>query len=113
MRPVILLAESDEPFRERLRMLLADRGYEVIVAIDGDSLKSAIKTAAIDLAIVGSWNGATASLELVQCIRRLERKLTLVMVVADSTEELAIGALRAGVVDYIRRPCSDGRSLLT
>lgn len=111
MRPVILLAESDEPFRERLRMLLADRGYEVIVAIDGDSLKSAIKTAAIDLAIVGSWNGATASLELVQCIRRLERKLTLVMVVADSTEELAIGALRAGVVDYIRRPCSDGELL--
>lgn len=48
----------------------------------------------------GAWDG----LELAQQIRRWDRRIPLILITVNSSEDLAIAALRAGINDYFRRP---------
>ena len=48
----ILLVEDDPPLRELYRLFLTDKGYTVIVAVDGDEALSAARESAPDLILL-------------------------------------------------------------
>ena len=62
---------------------------------------------AIEIAIIGSLeDGSWDGLELARQIRTLDRNLPIIFVAAETSEELAIAALRAGINDYFKQPYS-------
>jgi DNA-binding NtrC family response regulator len=61
----------------------------------------------VDLVIIGSLeNSSRDGLELARQIRGLERNLPIIFIAAETSEELAITALRAGINDYFKQPYS-------
>src|SRR5262245_56602217 len=99
----VLLICDDDVVRARWRMALACLGTPLSDLSSTD--RTAIPEAAI--LVAGDWHGGAS--EALQLIRRYREKYPgarTVLIANDSSEEIVIAALRAGVNDYLKEPVS-------
>lgn len=106
-KPAVLIVEGDEALRRRLGGLLLRHGFEVIESFDKLGALRWVQSRRPALVILGiapdgAWNG----LELAREIRQWNRKIPLILIVTNSSEELAIAALKVGINDYFKLPFS-------
>src|SRR5207253_3226921 len=96
-RPTILLAERDDAQRHQLQSLLLHQGFEVIESPDSNGVFRALRQKRTpDLLIVNvSLDAASDGLAVAQLLRQRNRKLPIILVATNSSEDLAIAALRA------------------
>jgi DNA-binding NtrC family response regulator len=106
-KPAILIAEHDHILRQRLKEVLLRHGFAVIESADKTGVLRNFPNPAKALIIIGSLdNGSWDGLELARQIRRLDRNLPIIFITTETSEELAIAALRAGINDYFKQPYS-------
>ena len=106
-KPNILVLESDEALCRSLKEPLRRQGYTVIDAGDHAGLLYSVRHHNLDLIIMGSGaNSGWETLKVAQEIRRLHKKIRLILIMAESSEDMVLAALRAGVSDYFRKPFS-------
>lgn len=106
-KTVILLADWDERMRGELRNRLHYQGFQVHDACNKLQAERALQRNDLHLAVLGSsQNGGWDGLDLVDEIRRRDRRLPIILIGTHSSEERVITALRAGVKDYFKRPYS-------
>jgi DNA-binding NtrC family response regulator len=104
-KPTILIAERDTSARRWLKALLSPHGYDVIEASGSTEVRQSFQRQPLDLIIVNaSLHAARDGVELARQIRQQHHKIPLILLTANSSEELAIAALRAGVTDYVKLP---------
>ncbi len=104
-KAVILLALADSAFRRKVTGLLFHHGFEVVESADPAGALLSFRKARPDLVILGSCEeDAGTVLEVASKIRFEDRKVPLILLVASSTEEMAIAAIRVGVNDYFKLP---------
>ncbi len=106
-KPAILIAEGDRALRQDLKGLFLRHGFEVIEPFERSSVLPTFRMRRPDLVIVrfsrhSPWDG----LEVAREIRRCDRRVPLLLIATDSSEELAIAALRAGINEYFKQPFS-------
>ena len=106
-KPAILIAERDDTLRRRLKEALLHPRFAVLESYDKDAVLRNFPNPYIQLIIIGTLeNGSWDGLELARQIRRFDRNLPIIFVATETSEELAIAALRAGVNDYFKQPYS-------
>src|SRR5262245_58910966 len=111
-KSIILVAESDEYLGRILRSSLMGHGYEVIQTPDMTSTLRIVQTGSPDLVIVGyRHDQAPEGLEVTHQIRKLARRLPIILISTNDTDELILAALRAGLKDYLKHPCPAGELL--
>ncbi len=97
----ILVALCQEGTAAELFQVLDDQGYHSLNAsLLSDALIFA-EAHAPDGAVIGTAHGHASALHLASHLRRVDPLLPMVLVASDSSESLAISALRAGFNDYI------------
>ena len=106
-KPVILVAEGDDILRRNLKNLLLCHGFEVIELSDTTDILRFFQNSSPDLVIIGSsrvstWDG----LEMAQQIRRWDRSIPLILITANSSEDMAVAAIKSGINDYFKQPFS-------
>jgi DNA-binding NtrC family response regulator len=103
--PAVLVVEHDAVLRNRLGRALGADGTEIVDACGEAEALAAVAATAFDVVVLGSSgpNGET-SLEVARRMARLRADLRIILITAESSEALAIAALRAGVRDYFRHP---------
>jgi DNA-binding NtrC family response regulator len=108
MRPAIVIADRDEAWRQTLKRLLLCDGFEVIEAVDTISILRALRQRRnLALLIVNTSLDTTGDgVELAQLLRQRDRTVSIIVLAPNSSEELAIAALKAGAVDYFKPPFS-------
>lgn len=108
-KPVIVLAERDDVQRCQLHSLLLRQGFEVIDSRNANEVFRAFRqTRTPDLLLVNaSLETVRDGLELVQLLRQGKRWFPVILLATNSSEELAITALRAGIADYFTPSFSD------
>ncbi len=104
-KPAVLLAVTDEAIRQSERGVLLRLGYEVFESSDNPCDLRSLLHRMPDLVIIepspdAPWKG----LEVAQQIRRNDTRVPLILIMPNSSEELAITALRAGINDYFKEP---------
>ena len=101
----IMIIESARPV---IASLISQRGFQVLRSSDcADALKL-FSSLIPDVAVISVPPGkARSALEFVRQLRALKMEVPVVLVVAESSEELAIEALNAGVNRYLRPPLSE------
>ena len=105
MMQAILIVEHDVALRGRLRRVLGAAGLEVADAASEGETISMVMSASFDLIIVGSCGlDGAASLDLARLIQRVRAGLPIILVTPNSSEQLAVAALRAGIRDYFTHP---------
>ncbi|MBI2875431.1 MAG: sigma-54-dependent Fis family transcriptional regulator [Candidatus Tectomicrobia bacterium] len=105
--PAILLAEGDEILGRRLKAGLLHQGFALVESFDPAGILRSFQDRSPDLVILGSSrDGSWESLDMAQQIRRRDRRVPMILLTTDSSEERLIAALRAGVNDYFKPPFS-------
>jgi DNA-binding NtrC family response regulator len=101
----IIIAEADVMLRRQLCDLLRAEGAEVTEASDRRDVFRSRPAVVPDLVIIGSSrDGTGSSLEQAQHVREWRRGIPVILITPNSSEELAIAALRAGFRDYFAHP---------
>ena len=106
-KPVVLVVGQDGSLLQNLRDPLRRRGFQILEWHDKSNVLGCFQSQNPDVVLVGSLqNGDRDALEVCQQIRRWDRTVPLIMIAANSTEDVAIAALRAGFNDYFKQPFS-------
>jgi DNA-binding NtrC family response regulator len=108
MRPAIVIADRDEGWRQSLKRLLLCDGFEVIEAVDTISIRRTLRQRRnLALLIINTSLDTTGNgVAVVQLLGERDRIVPIIVLAPNSSEELAIAALKAGAVDYFKPPFS-------
>jgi DNA-binding NtrC family response regulator len=102
---VALLVGSDRDTTGELAQLLTRNGCRTVTSGGTEGMARAIRTVVPDLLVLAPAAGEVhACLDAVRPTRTGRPRIPVILVVTESSEELAVAALRAGVDDYLRWP---------
>ena len=100
----ILVADDEEPLRHLLSVILRDHGYEVRAVSNGEEALRELEARDYDLLLTDVRMPRVDGLELVREARRRDPDLTVLVMTAYGSHELAIEAMKAGAYDYLPKP---------
>ncbi len=101
----LLLVDDEEDFRTTLANRLRKREFEVTQAESGYRALEAIKTQAIDVAIVDVKMPGMDGLETLREMKRVAPPIEVIMLTGHASVESGIEGMRLGAFDYLMKPC--------
>ncbi len=110
----ILIVDDEESIRRSLAGILSDEGFEPVTASDADHALVALRSdpapalVLLDIAMPGR-----DGLDLLEEIHALAADLPIVMMSGHGTIETAVRATKLGAYDFIEKPLSVDKLLLT
>jgi DNA-binding NtrC family response regulator len=113
--PEVLIVDDDHNFQETLRELLADAGYETLVAINAEEAITLLQTTTPDLTLC-DWKMSGGGGELFLKSLQSEGLLTttpVIILTAHSTGPNAMQAMQLGAYDFITKPLDIDQALAT
>jgi two-component system, response regulator RegA len=110
--PVILIADDDDRFRERLSKALATRGYTVLSAPNHEVAMGLASSHAIDRAVVDLRMPGPGGLALLRDLLERQPAAEVVVLTGYGSIATAVEAMRLGARDYLTKPCHADRILL-
>ncbi|HBZ68525.1 MAG TPA: Fis family transcriptional regulator [Deltaproteobacteria bacterium] len=115
--PKVLIVDDEESIRISLAGILSDEGFEPRTASDGTQalafLREAGFDAAPDLVLLDIAMPGRDGIEILQELRATWPELPVVMMSGHGTIETAVRATRLGAFDFIEKPLSIEKLLLT
>ena len=104
MSEKILVVDDEEIIRESLSYVLKKEGYVVEEAVNGKEAYSKIKEETFDLVISDLEMPVMKGTELLEEVKKLNIKTSVIVITAFGSLDTAIKALRSGASDYILKP---------
>lgn len=112
--PYILVVDDEPDIRNLVQEILEDEGYNVGVAKSGESARAAIAEQKPQLVLLDIWMPDEDGISLLKDWRETgELDFPVVMISGHGTVETAVEATRHGAVDFIEKPLSLAKLLLT
>ena len=113
--PHILIVDDEKDIRSLLSMTLEDEGYATLQAANADEARTALLAQPPKLAILDIWmrNSDMDGIELLEWVKSVYPSLPVLMISGHGTIETAVQAIRLGAYDFIEKPLSIAKLLLT
>ncbi|MDA8169382.1 MAG: sigma-54 dependent transcriptional regulator [Nitrospiraceae bacterium] len=111
--PRVLVVDDEENIRESLSDILSDEGYEVALAESAERALESVRQKAPDLVLLDIWLPGMDGTEALKEIKALAEALPVIMITGHGTIELAVKTTRMGAYDFLEKPLSMERVLLT
>jgi len=109
-----ILTVDDEPqILQTVGGILADEGFEVLTATDGDTALRLVREEAPDLVLLDIALPDQDGLEVLSEIKRQNPLLPVIMISAYGSVENAVKATRLGAYDFIEKPPHADKILLS
>lgn len=102
--PQILVVDDEPAIRESLQLILAQDGYEVAVAADGEEAVEAVRKRRYDLIFLDVLLPRVSGPEVFKVIRERDPKAMVVLITAYSDHPQALEALELGPAMLLRKP---------
>jgi two-component system nitrogen regulation response regulator NtrX len=113
MKPRILVIDDDAAIRDSLRMILEYEDYEFIGAASGPDGLASVKRDAPDLVVLDIKMPGMNGLDTLAEIRKLDEAVPIAMISGHGTITDAMQATRLGAFDFIEKPFTSERVLVT
>ena len=107
----ILVVDDESEIREGLELLLKTEGYGVSSADTGESGLAKLEEHPFDLLLLDVSLPDRNGLELLREIRKRDPQLSVVLITAYGSIEMARAAFKGGALDYITKPWSNDELL--
>lgn len=112
--PYILVVDDEPDIRNLVREILQDEGYEVSTAENGDAARKARLARRPDLVLLDIWMPDIDGISLLkEWSEHAGLPFPVIMISGHGTVETAVEATRLGAYDYIEKPLSLAKLLLT
>lgn len=108
----ILLVDDDAAHRTMLRLHLAEAGYRITEAEDGDIALVLLERQEFSLVLLDMRMQRVDGLEALASMAKSHPRLPVIMVTAFSSVETAVKAMRQGAFDYLTKPVDVDQLLL-
>jgi len=102
--PKILIVDDEPRICESLRMLFGRKGYEVRTAGSGAETRAILQDRQFDVALVDMVMPDTNGHQLMDLINQKCPDTDVIIITGNASLEFAIGALKRGAYDYVRKP---------
>jgi two-component system nitrogen regulation response regulator NtrX len=113
LKPRILVIDDEAAIRDSLRMILEYEHYEFLGAASGPEGLSIIKRDAPDMVVLDIKMPGMNGLETLAEIRKVEGAVPVAMISGHGTITDAMQATRLGAFDFIEKPFTSERVLVT
>jgi two-component system, NtrC family, nitrogen regulation response regulator NtrX len=110
----ILVVDDEPDIRDVVRDILEDEGYEVSTARDGQEAREARRTRRPDLILLDIWMPDIDGISLLKEWSEGDHmSCPVIMISGHGTVETAVEATRLGAYDFLEKPLSMNKLLLT
>jgi len=113
-KPHILVVDDEPAIRSLVMEILEDEGYQVAVAEGGEAARAAMRTRRPDLVLLDIW---MPDLDGISLLKEWSEEQSLpcpvIMISGHGTVETAVEATRLGAYDFIEKPLSMAKLLIT
>ena len=113
MKPRILVIDDEAAIRDSLRMILEYEHYEFVGASSGPDAVASIKRDPPDVILLDIKMPGMNGLETLAEIRKIDEALPVAMISGHGTITDAMQATRLGAFDFIEKPFTSERVLVT
>ncbi|HEV3276206.1 MAG TPA: sigma-54 dependent transcriptional regulator [Terriglobia bacterium] len=109
----ILIVDDEPGIRESLGAVLRDEGYRVEALESAEAALDWLGQKRCDVVMLDVWLNGMDGLEALERIHKLEDPPVVVMISGHGTIETAVRATKLGAFDFIEKPLSIDKTLLT
>ncbi len=110
----ILIVDDERGIRETLRGVLEDEGFEVETVVSGEDCLKAVERAHFGCILLDIWLGdGIDGLETLKKLRENGNDSAVVMISGHGNIETAVNATKLGAFDFIEKPLSLEKTVLT
>ncbi len=109
----IVIVDDEEDIRTTLRGILEDEGHEVREAASGEQGLDVLSEVNPDLCFLDIWLPGMDGLEVLDRVRETSPHLPMVMISGHGNIETAVQAIKKGAFDFIEKPLSLEKVLVT
>ncbi len=113
MGGTILVVDDEQSILDSLEGILSDEGYEVIKALSGQEALKKIQEVIPDLILLDIWMPDMDGIETLVKVKESYPALQVVMMSGHGTIETAVKATKLGAYDFIEKPLSMEKLLLS
>jgi len=115
MSEQFVLVVDDEPdIRQLLQEILEDEGHHVVAVADAEAARAAVAEQRPDLVLLDIWMPDEDGISLLKSWQASDQlEFPVIMISGHGTIETAVEATRFGAVDFIEKPVSLAKLLLT
>ncbi len=100
----VLIIDDDETVRDVLQSFLANKGFEVTLAVDGQSGIDCIKSSSFDIILTDLIMPGINGIEILKKISTLNIKTPVLVITAFGTVQTAVEAMKLGAFEYVTKP---------
>jgi CheY-like chemotaxis protein len=105
-RPSILITDDDASSREALREIFAPEGYRTLFAESGEEAIDIARSHDVHLALMDMHLPRLSGLETMSILRQINRVIPMILISADSDDNLLRKALSAHAFCVLAKPLS-------
>jgi two-component system, NtrC family, nitrogen regulation response regulator NtrX len=113
MARTILIVDDEETILQSVEGILSDEGYEVICAENGDRAIESIEESMPDLILLDIWLPGMDGLDTLNRLKEIAPYLPVIMMSGHGNIETAVKATKLGAYDFIEKPLSLEKLLLS
>ncbi len=113
MESTVLIVDDEEGIRETLSGIFEDEGYSVITTGSGEDALRIVREQIPDLILLDVWLPQMDGIQTLQEIKALRKDIPVIMISGHGNIELAVRATREGAYDFLEKPLSLERVLLS
>lgn len=109
----VLIVDDEPGIRESLTSVLEDEGYRAGSVESGEACLERLGKESFDLVMLDIWLPGMDGLETLEKISALDHPPLVIMISGHGTIETAVRATKLGAFDFIEKPLSIDKTLLT
>ena len=113
MKYSVLIVDDEPGIRESLADVLEDEGYRVEAVGSGEACLETLSTGKFDVVLLDIWLPGLDGIQVLENIQALESPPTVIMISGHGTIETAVRSTKLGAFDFIEKPLSIEKTLLT
>ena len=113
MSATILIVDDEESILKSLGGILEDEGYKPLFAGDGVEALAIAQREAPDVVMLDIWMPRMEGLETLQKLKEIHPGLIVIMMSGHGTIETAVKSTKLGAYDFIEKPLSLEKVVLT
>ncbi|MCA1622446.1 MAG: sigma-54 dependent transcriptional regulator, partial [Acidobacteria bacterium] len=109
----VLIVDDERGIRESLRGVLEDEGFEVEAVASGEDCLKKTESNNFGCILLDVWLPGIDGLETLKKLREQENNSAVVMISGHGNIETAVNATKLGAFDFIEKPLSIEKTILT
>ena len=109
----ILIVDDENNIRLTLKTILEEEGYNCLLASSGKEAIDVLNTQDIDLVITDIWMENIDGIELIEYMKKHNIEAEIIVISGHATIELAVKATKKGAFDFLEKPLSFDKLILS